>query len=474
MTTTKPRIDSRQDALLHKSLSYWSLVAIGLGSVIGSGWLLASMYAAQAAGPASLVAWVIAGALMLLVALVFAELAIAKPESGGLVRYPLYSNGRLAAGIVGWSMWVAYVGNPPTEAAGAVQYSSAWLDGVYDGSKLTTTGILLAVALMAVFVVVNYFGIALFAKTNNIVTAIKVLIPTTTVVVLIASGFDSGNITDHGGAAPYGWSTSLGTIATAGMVFAYTGFRNIVELSGEARNPRRNIPMALITTILLTIVLYLALQVAFLGTVPGSDLMHGWQGVNLDSPFADIAMALNLTWLYWILIADSTLSPSGSGIVFTAANSRNVFGLAKNRFFPTWMAKVERKSGVPARALLVNFVIGIAFLLPLPSWHSIISVTGTLAVFTFAIGSISLLAFREVGLTGSEYRLPGMHLLSPSRSSSRLWSCIGSAGTRWRRRSRSSSSAWSGTASPMSSTATPSTTSGAGSGWSPSWPASIS
>ena len=268
-TTVKD--DTRQDSLLHKSLGFWSLVAIGLGSVIGSGWLLAAMYAAQSAGPAALLAWVIAGGLMLLVALVFAELAIAKPESGGLVRYPLYSNGRLAAGIVGWSMWVAYVGNPPTEAAGAVQYASAYLDGVYDGTKLTPFGILLAIGLMAIFVVVNYFGVALFAKTNNIVTAIKILVPTSTVVVLIATGFDSSNVTDHGGrsAVRLGHRPGHHRHGRDGLrLHRVPEHRRAVR---RGRNPRRNIPTALIATILLTIVLYLGLQTAFLGAVPGAD-----------------------------------------------------------------------------------------------------------------------------------------------------------------------------------------------------------
>jgi amino acid transporter len=422
-TRTKPTEGStpggsggeRQDTLLHKGLGYPSLVAIGLGSVIGSGWLFSAMYAAQAAGPAALVAWVIGGIVMLLVALVFAELAIVKPESGGLVRYPLYSNGRLAASIVGWSMWIAYVGNPPTEAAGVVQYANAYIGiEVYNGTRLTTVGVLLAAALMVVFVVVNAFGVAWFARANNVVTVFKLVVPLTTVVTLLIVSFHSSNITGHGGVAPYGWGSALGSIATAGIVFAYTGFRNIVELSGEARNPRKNIPLALITTILFTIVLYLGLQVAFLGAVPGPQLVHGWSGVNFDSPFANLAMLVNLTWLYWMLIADSMVSPSGSGIVYTAANARNVFGLSKNGFFPTWTEKINGRTGVPFRALLVNFVIGVAFLLPLPSWQSIISVTSTLAVFTFAIGSISLLAFRRSGLADSEHRLPFMGVLAPA------------------------------------------------------------
>jgi len=418
-TTAKPVV--REDRNLKQSLGYWSLVATGIGSVIGSGWLFSAMYAAQGAGPAALIAWVIGGALMLCIALVFAELGMVHPESGGLVRYPLYSNGRLAAGIVGWCMWVTYVGNPPTEASGVVQYASSYIPGLFRDDQLTFVGILVAIGLMAVFVVVNYFGVQIFARSNNVITAVKVCIPTLCVVALLISGFDHrggaggpSNIAAGGGFAPYGIGAALGTIATAGMVFAYTGFRNIVELSGEVRNPRRNIPASLITTILATIVLYLALQVAFLFGVPQHLLGHGWSGVNFDSPFAEVALAVGLTWLYWILIADSMVSPSGSGIVFTAANARNVFGLSKNRFFPQWLAKINQRSGVPRRALIFNFLLGILFLLPLPSWHSIIGVTGTLIAFTFSIGSISLLAFRRAGLATAGSRLPGMAVVAPA------------------------------------------------------------
>lgn len=404
----------REDDLLKRRMGLWSLVATGLGSVIGSGWLFSSLYAAQTAGAASILAWLIGGVLMLLIALVFAELGMVKPESGGVVRYPLYSNGSLAASIVGWCMWVTYVANPPTEAAGVLQYASAYLPGVFAHGQLTWLGVLLAAVLMAVFVVINYFGVRLFARTNNVVTAIKVFIPTTTVVVLIATGFHGSNLHEHGGVAPYGWGAALGTIATAGMVFAYTGFRNIVELSGEAVNPRRTIPQSLVITICTTIVLYIGLQIAFLGAVPGRLLGHGWHGVDLDSPFAQLALMVNMTWLYWVLIADSMLSPSGAGIVFTGANARNVFGLAKNGFFPAWAAKVNPRWGVPTRALLINFVVGFLFLLPLPSWHKITGITGTLIAFTFAIGSVTLLAFRRVGLAKPEVRLPGMQVFAPA------------------------------------------------------------
>lgn len=402
-----------EDGKLRKQLGFWSLVAAGVGSVIGSGWLLAAQAAAQAAGPASLISWVIGGGLMLLIALVFAELGMVRPESGGLVRYPLYSNGRLAASIIGWAMWLAYVANPPTEASAAVQYSSAYLHGVYNGTRLTALGIVLAIALLVVFVVINYWGVALFARSNNIVTGIKVFIPTLTVILLIASGFDTKHISDHGGFAPYGFSASLGAIATAGLVFAYTGFRNVIELSGEVRDPRRDLPRALVVTVLFSIVLYLALQIAFLGTVPEHLLGHGWSGVNFDSPFAQIAKLLGLTWLYWLLLADATLSPSGAAIVYTAANSRNVYGLGKNGFFPRALMKVDDRRGVPVRALLLNFVLGIAFLLPLPSWQQLVSVLSAMVALTFSIGSVTLFAFRNAEIGDDSTRLPAMKVLAP-------------------------------------------------------------
>lgn len=412
----------REDRKLQRRLGFWSLLAAGLGSVIGSGWLFASMYAARAAGPASLVSWLVGGALMLLVALVYAELGMVRPESGGLVRYPLYSNGRLAATVIGVAMWLAYVSNPPTEAAGVVQYAATWLPGVYDAHAgvLTRPGLALAVALMGGFVLLNYFGVKLFARSNNVVTAIKVFVPVLTLLLLLVSGFDHrggagglDNLSAHGGFAPLGYAEALGAVASAGLIFAYTGFRNIIELSGEAVNPRRDIPRSLIATLLVSIVLYLGLQTAFLVALPPDLLGGGWHGVNLKSPFADLARMLGLSWLYWMLLADSMISPSGSAIVFTSANARNLYGIAKNGLLPRALMHVHEASGIPRRALLLNFLVGVAFLLPLPSWHAIVRPLGAVIVFTFSIGAVALPVFRAEGIGTAADRLPGMRVIAP-------------------------------------------------------------
>ncbi|KYP81313.1 APC family permease [Ferroacidibacillus organovorans] len=402
-----------EDRLLKKRLGIWSLSAASLGGVIGSGWLFGAMYAAKAAGPESIVAWIVGAIAFGLVALVFSELAIVKPESGGLVRYPMYTNGSLVASLVGWGIWLGYAGNPPTEASGIVQYVSTFIPGVYNGSTLTPTGILLAVVLMIVFVLVNYFGVHIFAKVNLVVTIIKFVVPTLTLIAFFMSGFHPQNFTSYGGFAPYGWSAGLSSIATAGIVFAYTGFRAAVDLSGEAVNPRKDIPRAVLLAIFVAMILYIGLQVVFIGTVPTSSLATGWHGVNFNSPFAQIAMSLNLMWLYWMLMADSMISPAGSSLVYTASNSRVVFGLAKNRFFPRYFAKINEKYGTPTRALILNFIVGLLYLFPLKSWHNIISTTGALGIFTYSAGAVSVLVFRRMGITQADQRMKAMNLVAP-------------------------------------------------------------
>ncbi|HSZ39346.1 MAG TPA: APC family permease [Trebonia sp.] len=386
-----------EDRHLRRSLGYWQLTAVGFSGVIGSGWLLGAMYAAQAAGPEAIVSWVIGGGVLALIALVMAELGGARPEAGGLVRWPFYSNGRLVATIAGWGIWIAWATNPPSESAAMIQYMSKYVPGIFNGTSLTPLGVLLGAGIMAVFVLVNWFGIQLFARVNGALTVAKFVVPAITVIALFASGFHSGNFTSHGGFAPYGWAPGLSAIATAGVIYAYTGFQGPIDLSGEAKNPRRDVPRAVVSSLAFSAVLYLLLQLVFLGTVPGADLVHGWHGVSFSSPYAEIAVSLNLSWLSWVLYADAIGSPGGSALAFTATTGRESFAMAKNGFLPAAFVKVHGRSGIPRRALVINFVIGIAFLIPLDSWQQIVAATGVLGLIAYALPAVSSIALARAG-----------------------------------------------------------------------------
>jgi amino acid transporter len=384
------RGDDRQ---LRRSLGYWQLTAIGFSGVIGSGWLLGAMYAAQYAGPEAIVSWVIGGVVLALIALVMAALGGARPEAGGLVRWPYYSNGRLVATIAGWGIWIAWATNPPSESAAMIQYMSKYVGGIYNGTSLTGLGMLLGVGIMAVFVAVNWFGIQLFARINGALTVAKFVVPTITVIALFASGFHGSNYSSHDGFAPYGWAPGLSAIATAGIIYAYTGFQGPIDMSGEAKNPRRDVPRAVLSSLFLSAVIYILLQAVFLGTVPGTDLIHGWSGVNFSSPYAQLAVAVNLTWLSWVLYADAIGSPAGSALSFTATSGRESYAMSKNGFLPPAFAVVNGRSGIPRRALVINFVLGVLFLLPFGSWQQIVAATGVLGLLAYALPSVSAVVF---------------------------------------------------------------------------------
>jgi amino acid transporter len=318
------------------------------------------------------------------------------------------------ATLVGWGIWISYATNPPSESAALLQYMSKYVSGIWNGTSLTTLGVLLAAGIMLVFVALNWFGVLLFANVNGVVTAAKFVVPTLTVILLFASGFHGSNYTAHGGFAPYGFSAGLSAIATAGVIYAYTGFQGPIDLSGEARNPKRDVPWSVIAAFAGSMLLYLALQAVFIGVMPGHELVHGWSGINLSSPYAQLAVMLNLTWLSWVLYADAIVSPAGSALTFTATTARETFGMSKNGFLPAAAGKVSRRWGVPRRALVINFVIGLAFLLPFQSWHSIVAATSELALFAYSGTAVAQAAFRRSQPGRAAGWIRGTRVLAPA------------------------------------------------------------
>ncbi|MFD4669599.1 APC family permease [Lentzea sp. NPDC058450] len=398
---------------LRKDLGFWSLTGVAFGGIIGSGWLFGAFYGAQAAGPAAVLSWVIAGAALTLVALVLVELGAGSPEAGGMVRWPLLANGPLAGSLIGWAILLALASALAAEASAIVQYANRYLPGLYTDS-LTIAGKLAAAGVLALLVVLNWFGVKLFARLNLLVTSIKVLVPVLTIVALLVSSFHPGNVTTGGGLAPYGWSAALTAIAGAGIVYTINGFAAPMELSAEARNPRRDIPRAVLTAIALSVVLYVLLQVTFVLAVPPESLGSGWRGLTFVSPFGELALLLNLGWLAALIYADAVFSPWGSTYVFVATGGRQTYAVSKNRALPRRFAEVDRRRGVPKNALLLNFVLSMVFLLPSGGWHEIIGVVGVLSLLTYSLCSIAAGTFHVAAPERLAGWVRGMRWIAPA------------------------------------------------------------
>ncbi|MFF2954672.1 APC family permease [Kitasatospora sp. NPDC057965] len=383
-----------------RSLGTISLTAVGLGSIIGSGWLFGAERAARLAGPASIVAWVIGAAVALTIALTYSELGSMFPKAGGMVRYGQYSHGSLAGYLAAWANWIAIVSVIPGEATASVQYMSSWdfgwAKGLYDGQELSVSGVALASVLLLVYFALNWFAITLFAKTNTAITVFKLVVPTVTAGALLLAHFDTKHFTDHGGFAPNGWSAVFTAVAVSGIVWAFNGFQSPLNLAGEARNPGKSLPKAVIGSILIALVIYVALQIAFLGAVPTADLSNGWSGLGYTSPLADLAVAWGLNWLALLLYADAFVSPSGTGMIYAATTSRMIHGVQENGHLPSVFGRVDRRTGIPRPALVLNLVVAFGFLAVFRGWGSLAEIVSVATVISYITGPVAVMALRRL------------------------------------------------------------------------------
>jgi amino acid transporter len=395
-------------------------------SIIGSGWLFASMGAAVVAGPASIYGWLIGGFCVIVLALIHAELGGMYPIAGGTARFPHLAYGSVAGISFGFFSWLQAVTVAPIECFAVMQYGSYYFHGLYNASTGVTTGAGFAwtVVLMAIFTVFNFLAVRLFARVNNTITWWKVAIPIITIVIFFFK-FHPGNFTagsggpdGTGGFMPFGIKAVFGAIPSVGIVFSYLGFEQADQLAGEIKNPQRNLPRAVIIACLLGTLIYILCALVLLGATPSHLLNHGFPGIPSTNPvivypFAGVAGLVGLGFWATILHIDAFVSPFGTGMIYQTSTSRVGYGLARNRYYPQIFARVDR-NGVPWFSLIVAFVFGLFFLLPFPSWKTLVGLVTSASVLMYAGAPISLAAFRkQVPEASRPYRVPGAAIICP-------------------------------------------------------------
>jgi amino acid transporter len=403
---------------MRRDIGTVGLLFAGVGSIIGSGWLFGALNASQLAGPAAIFSWLIAAVMIMLIGLVYSELGTMFPISGGVVRFPHLSFGSFASYTTGWITWLAAATVAPIEVEGALQYATKYAPftkahqaGSETVHTLTGLGYLLAVLGMAFFVLVNYFGIRWFARVNNVAVWWKLGIIILVIVAFLMTAFHGQNFSGHGFATD-GAHGIFTAIASGGIVFSYLGFRQGIELAGETSNPKRNIPVAVIGSVLLTAVIYVLLQIAFIGAVRPSDLAHSHGWTNLDfkndfGPLAAISSIIGLGWLAKLLYIDAIVSPADTGLIYTTVTSRVSYAMGRNGNAPRGLAKTTNR-GVPFVSLLVTFFIGLIVFLPFPSWQQLVGFVTSATVLSFGAGTLAIVALRqEIPDRARPFRVPG-------------------------------------------------------------------
>ncbi len=315
------------------------------------------------------------------------------------------------ASVVGVSVLLT-VGGTAAEITAILQYAHRYLPWLYGGHTLSVRGMFVGMGLAIVLSALNWYGVRLFGRLNNVLTVIKIAVPLLTVAAFFASGFHSGRLTSHGGFAPYGYGGVVSALASGGIVYSVNGFQAAADFGGEARNPRRDLPRAIIAGIVLAVLLYLLLQLAFLFAVPEAKLTHGWHGVSFTSPFGQLALILSLHWVSLLLYADAVVSPAGSAYVGVAIDARHTHALAKNGVLPRYFQAVERRSGIPRRAVWLNLLVILVFLLPFSGWQQVVSVVGDLYLITYAAVAVAAGVFAVPGQRAGWVR--GVRYLAPA------------------------------------------------------------
>jgi amino acid transporter len=413
------------ESAIRRDVGAIALMFTGLGSIIGSGWLFGAWRAAQLAGPGAVYAWVIGAVVILFVAFTYAELGAMFPESGGAVRYGHYSHGTLVGFVAGWAAWIAIVSVIPVEAEASVQYMSSWpwdwahslyVHAANGQGELSHAGLWISAVLVVIYFLVNFWSVKIFANTNSAITFFKLIVPAATAVALMCSGFHPGNfqIGVHGGPHVGNLAAILTAVATSGIVFSYNGFQSPVNLAGEARHPGRSVPFAIFGSIALSTVVYLMLQVAFLGSVAPEHLGEGWAALEYSSPFAQLALALNLNWLALLLYADAFVSPSGTGSTCTATTARMIYAMERSGTVPQVLGRVHPKYGIPRPAMWFNLLVSFIFLFFFRGWGKLAAVISVATIITYLVVPISVIVLRRTAPSlHRPLRVPGLPVLAP-------------------------------------------------------------
>lgn len=387
--------------MLKRDISRLNILIASAGGMIGSGWLFSPFISAQIAGSNALISWILAAIFMFIIALPLCELGAMFPISGGMTNYPSFTHGKDVGFLFAWTSWLSYVVMTPIEIQAILQYSSHFFPSLLVKEaavfKLSGVGYVAATGIMFVVVILNTFGIKMLAECNKYASIIKLSIPTITIISLLSISPIGQNISLHL-STKADWVQIFTALSTGGIAFAFTGFQNGLMLAGEVENPQRNIPIAILGAVLIGFIMYFLLQLSFLVAIPSHYLDHGWQNLAFpgdSGPLVGLTLLVGLSGIALLLLFDAAFSPLGTTLVYTAATSRIVYGMAINNHLPQLFLKLNRYK-IPYITLILNLIVGMLSFLPFPGWQKMVAFLSSCSILSYGIGPICLLAMRKL------------------------------------------------------------------------------
>lgn len=378
-----------------------SMVLLGVSSIIGSGWLFAPYFAAKYSGPLSLISWVLAASICLILVLMLTEIVSLYPIKGLLSRLLTLSHNKDLGFVMASSYWFSTILFAPAEAQTTVQYISflfpSFKKNLMHYDEFTILGYIIVAVLIVIYCFINYWGLKFMSKISNIITLFKLIIPLGTGIILLCTTFNSTNFFSYRSTfAPYGITSIFTTLIYGGVFYSFLGFTSMAAFVSEVSNPKRNIPLVLILSIIICLVIYLVLQVAYIGSIPPYMLLNGWHNVFFTSPLIQLILLFKLNYWSVILYIDAFVSPSSAGLIIIASSTRALSSMAEDKQAPNFLSKTNMRFNFSRSSLIVTMIACIVAVVFFKTWHDIIILVTSLQLLTYISIPLSLVKFRMV------------------------------------------------------------------------------
>jgi APA family basic amino acid/polyamine antiporter len=381
---------------LRRTLTAFDLTLLGIGAIIGTGiFVLTGTAAANQAGPGIMLSYLAAGLACGFAALCYAEFASMVPIAGSAYTYAYASLGEIVAWLIGWDLILEYAVGSMTVAIGWSGYMQKLLSGfgielplwmtAAPGSAPGTLINLPAMLIVLAITVLLVIGVRESARANAIMVAIK----GAAIVFFIVAGFTYVEPANYQPFMPYGWS---GVMAAAAVVFfAYIGFDAVSTTAEEARNPRRDLPIGIIASLVICTLLYLAVAAILSGIVPVTTLKSDPQFLN--APVAFALSQIGQDWAAYLVSAGAVAGITSVLLVMLMSQPRIFFAMSRDGLLPPPVSKVHPRFGTPYLTTIITGVI-VAIVAGLTQIQVVGEMTSIGTLFAFVVVCSAVLVLR--------------------------------------------------------------------------------
>jgi len=407
-------IKQSEDSSMNRTLGSLNITLLGIGAIIGAGiFVLTGQAAAAYAGPGIVISFLISGFACAFAALCYAEFASMIPVSGSAYTYAYATLGKTVAWIIGWDLILEYLFSASTVAVGWSGYMISFIKdfGIVIPDYLTSAPLiqsangiiasgaiinLPAMLIIGILTAVLYYGIRESAKINNAVVYVKVGV----ILLFVFVGYKYINLDNRtpfipentGSFGEFGWS---GILRGAGVIFfAYIGFDAVSTVAQEAKNPKRDLPIGNIVSLIVSTILYVAVLLVLTGII-------NYKFLGVPDP---IAVGINslgdsLMWLLPIIKIGAPAGLSSVILVMLLGQPRIFYSMSKDGFLPAIFSKIHKKHKTPHVTTIITGVVAmvIAGVLLIGILGELVSI-GTLLAFAIVSAGILVLRYKQPDL----------------------------------------------------------------------------